>query len=1554
MAKCEQRHCNLRGLLGGERTRRLSSSEHVLCSKEGRAHQDLHESDADDQSIKWHAGSMAVGAQAELELACTQLYCEDVAAFESFADGLPSTQAYGLGDSQDQAEGEAQSPRKKSDENTTTASTTPFLSGSHSQPMAAHHGRHVDEYACTQVYNGESDDEDITAELLQSGRQEQQTEPRDATPVPNLPSGGSVQQHATSEGNGESRGLAACRADVSLAAPSAVSDELACTLQYEIRDGIEEVGPPSDAEAPAANPVTTSCAEMRHPRLCNDLACTQAYNGESDDEDITAELLQSGRQEQQTEPRDATPVPNLPSGGSVQQHATSEGNGESGGLAACRADVSLAAPSAVSDELACTLQYEIRDGIEEVGPPSDAEAPAANPVTTSCAEMRHPRLCNDLACTQAYNGESDDEDITAELLQSGRQEHQVEHRDATPVPNLPSGGSVQQHAMSEGNGESGGLAACRADVSLAAPSAVSDELACTLQYEIRDGIEEVEPPSNAEALAANPVTTSCGEMRPPRLCNDLACTQAYNGESDDEDITAELLQSGRQEQQTELRDATPVPNLPSGGSVQQHAMSEGNGESGGLAACRADVSLAAPSAVSDELACTLQYEIRDGIEEVGPPSNAEAPAANPVTTSCAEMRPPRLCNDLACTQAYNGESDDEDITAELLQSSRQEQQTELRDATPVPNLPSGASVQQPAMSEGNADSGGLAACMADVSLAAPSAVSDELACTLQYEIRDGIEEVGPPSNAEAPAANPVTTSCAEMRPPRLCNDLACTQAYNGESDDEDITAELLQSGRQEQQTELRDATPVPNLPSGASVQQPAMSEGNADSGGLAACMADVSLAAPSAVSDELACTLQYEIRDGIEEVGPPSNAEAPAANRVTTSCAEMRPPRLCNDLACTQAYNGESDDEDITAELLQPGRQGQQTELRDATPVPNLPSGGSVQKRAMSECNGDSGGLAACRADVSAAAKSAISIESACTLHREINEGGFGVGSGHQPPHDVAHAQPLERGCTGVRIERKSVASDCHGEPHHRAPNSSSRYRPRMVSVMVQTGEDDTKEEPRKARPANKPEPPRLSLLIPKRPRDETVEPVDVDAYSAACHALWGGRTPQKVAAPSLRDFLAAKQEEVEENCEPPPGTLALVGLSPRSELSPFDVHGNQADVKKEALSAKRVPKTSLPSPPERSEPRLSEPLPKRSQTQRLGPGGQGQSSEIPERFVKQSTRRSLDFGSLSPKHGDHTVPVPAWLQQIHAVKRGRPTEPECVKGLQAEILPTPCRRGRLNSRCQPSPDLSESESESPATMPPASPPPQQAPIGAPAPASVSTAKEGSPSASAASTAPATPTASPSPRARVVTEQSDAQASQCSEALEPLAAPVETMEVSAPSPGETPENTATAEEASARLSSTECRDDADDADDADGVGTGRSQFCFAKTTQEEERARREANGATGSPQSPSQNVAYASAPAPVDLSQFAFVATATATVHQTAKTTVPEDSAAPKLAPPPCGACAEAEPPTLSGSSSLSVPGARSLRFFLARKLPQSVFEDPRELEPRASERGLA
>ncbi|CAE7506321.1 unnamed protein product, partial [Symbiodinium necroappetens] len=215
MAKCEQRHCNLRGLLAGETARRLSSSESVLCSKEGRPYQDLHERNADDQPVEWHAGSMAVGPQAELELACTQLYCEDIAAFESFADGLPSTQAYGLGDSQDQAEGDAQRPRKKIDEATTTASTTPFLS-------------HVNEYACTQAYNGASDDEDFTAELLQSGRQEQQTELCDATPMPNLPSGG-----------GESEGFAACRADVSAAAPSAISDDMACTLQYEPHEGIE-------------------------------------------------------------------------------------------------------------------------------------------------------------------------------------------------------------------------------------------------------------------------------------------------------------------------------------------------------------------------------------------------------------------------------------------------------------------------------------------------------------------------------------------------------------------------------------------------------------------------------------------------------------------------------------------------------------------------------------------------------------------------------------------------------------------------------------------------------------------------------------------------------------------------------------------------------------------------------------------------------------------------------------------------------------------------------------------------------------------------------------------------------------------------------------------------------------------------------------------------------------------------------------------------------------------------------------------------------------------
>ncbi|CAE7207523.1 unnamed protein product [Symbiodinium sp. CCMP2456] len=587
----------------------------------------------------------------------------------------------------------------------------------------------------------------------------------------------------------------------------------------------------------------------------------------------------------------------------------------------------------------------------------------------------------------------------------------------------------------------------------------------------------------------------------------------------------------------------------------------------------------------------------------------------------------------------------------------------------------------------------------------------------------------------------------------------------------------------------------------------------------------------------------------------------------------------------------------------------------------------------MNEGSGDSEGLAACRTVVSAAAPSAISDESGCTLRCEA---GFDVGSGRQHPHTVARAQPPAGGCTGVRRERKSVASDCHGEPQHRAPNSARRCRPRMVSVMVQTCEDDarahvdSKKEPPKAKPANEPQPPRLSLLIPKRPRDESVEAVDVDAYSAACHALWGGRTPQKVAAPSLRDFLAAKQEEVEENCEPSPGTLALVGLSPQSELelSPV-VQGSQTDlVKTEAVSAikakpRGAPNASLPGSPDRSLASVdllwSQALdPKQESLQSLG----CQASEISP-VNRQSTRRTLDFGTLSPPKHDGDC-VPAWLQQIHAVKRGPQnlaTEPESEKGLQADEIPTPCRRAgsaRLNSnvRCQPmSP---ESDTESRSAMPAS--PDQEAPtalatclgIAAPAPASVSTVKEGSPSASAASTAPATPSASPSPRAPVP-EQTEVQASQCSEALEPLAAPVETMEVSAPSPGETPEHTARAEEGSDRLSDTECRAGADVKQD----GAGLSQFCFAKTTQED---RREA--ATGSP-SPSA----ASASAAPNLSQFAFVE---ARARARAKTTQAEAEAEAEAEAAPVGA-APSTSTELSGSSPSVIPVS------LSQELPKEV-----------------
>lgn len=390
------------------------------------------------------------------------------------------------------------------------------------------------------------------------------------------------------------------------------------------------------------------------------------------------------------------------------------------------------------------------------------------------------------------------------------------------------------------------------------------------------------------------------------------------------------------------------------------------------------------------------------------------------------------------------------------------------------------------------------------------------------------------------------------------------------------------------------------------------------------------------------------------------------------------------------------------------------------------------------------------------------------------------------------------------------------------------------------------------------------------------------------------------------------------------------MGLSPQSELelSPF-VQGSQTDlVKTEAVSAKPAkprgaPNASPPGSPDRSLASVdllwSQALdPKQESVQSLG----CQASEI-SLAKRQSTRRTLDFGTLSPPKHDGDC-VPAWLQQIHAVKRGpqnlaTEAESKCKTGLQADEIPTPCRRAgsaglNTNVRCQLM--SAESDTESQSTMPAS--PAQEAPtalatclgLGAPAPASVSTAKEGSPSASAASTAPATPSASPSPRAPVP-EQTEVQASQCSEALEPLAAPVETMEVSAPSPGETPqEHTARVEDSSDRLSDTECRAEADVKED----GTGLSQFCFAKTTQEEDRAREVSR--TGSPSFSAKGASASapSAPAP-DLSHFAFVETA--------------------------GARAEAEA-TLSGSSPSgfsgpSVPGARRIPGSLSQELPKEV-----------------
>ena len=1153
--------------------------------------------------------------------------------------------------------------------------------------------RQCNDLACTQAYNDESED-DFTADLLQAGNAEQPTEMPEASstetkaawkqdePDKALVPGSACGQRPVISGGGEiqssavSGALESCREDAGVGPqPAEFSDELGCTLHYNTHEGSEEAAAPAHPEAPAANVVETSRPEILPPRQCNDMACTQAYNDESED-DFTADLLQAGKAEQPTEMPEASstetkaawkqdePDKALVPGSACGQRPVISGGGEiqssavSGALESCREDAGVGPQAAeFSDELGCTLHYNTHEGSEEAAAPAHPEAPAANAVETSRPEILPPRQCNDLACTQAYNDESED-DFTADLLQAGNAEQPTEMPEASstetkaawkqdePDKALVPGSACGQRPVISGGGEiqssavSGALESCREDAGVGPqPAEFSDELGCTLHYNTHEGSEEAAAPAHPEAPAANVVETSRPEILPPRQCNDMACTQAYNDESED-DFTADLLQAGKAEQPTEMPQASssetkaawkqdePDKALVPGSACGQRPVISGGGEiqssavSGALESCREDAGVGPqPAEFSDELGCTLHYNTHEGSEEAAAPAH---PAANVVETSRPEILPPRQCNDMACTQAYNDESED-DFTADLLQAGKAEQPTEMPQASSSETkaawkqdepdkalVPGSACGQRPVISGGgeiqsSAVSGALESCREDAGVGPqPAEFSDELGCTLHYNTHEGSEEAAAPAHPEAPAANAVETSRPEILPPRQCNDLACTQAYNDESED-DFTADLLQAGKAEQPTEMPQASSSETkaawkqdepdkalVPGSACGQRPVISGGgeiqsSAVSGALESCREDAGVGPqPAEFSDELGCTLHYNTHEGSEEAAAPAHPEAPAANAVETSRPEILPPRQCNDLACTQAYNDESED-DFTADLLQAGKAEQPTEMPEASssetkaawkqdePDKALVPGSACGQRPVISGGGEipssalSGALESCRED---------------------------AGVGPQPAEFSASAQNLlfEPAACGVGHGAVTAEAGLSKEPRQSLIHQSHlygahyRHRPCMVSVMVQTGETDDGDLEREAvampsvKVANsvptlkKPQPPRLSLLIPKRPRDENIELVDVDAYSAASHALWGGRTPKKAAAPCLRDFLAAKQEEAEEADEPLLGTaLGSSSMSPMSPISegrgssPNDLWCSQrSHVKQEDLSVKR------------------------------------------------------------------------------------------------------------------------------------------------------------------------------------------------------------------------------------------------------------------------------------------------------------------------------------------------------------------------------------------------
>ena len=753
------------------------------------------------------------------------------------------------------------------------------------------------------------------------------------------------------------------------------------------------------------------------------------------------------------------------------------------------------------------------------------------------------------------------------------------------------------------------------------------ELACTQLYcdnwdefdNFADGLP------STQAYGADEGADETGAS-PVRQCDELACTQFYNEEGED-DLTQEKLPSSMRRGNSESIPKDSHSLLLGGTSVEPSTRSVVDNQKSAVGTVVDKGKLDAEEVnvqAAEILGETLHYE-NDGGAVADLQDCQDVPAANLASANCASRRPPEPRDDLACTQAYQNESED-DVTAELLQSCKRSEQTELQKAPPSEAEPPGCPRCPGAPLLGGTSAEPSTRSVVDNQKSAVGTVVDKgkldaeevnvqaaeiLGETLHYE-NDGGAVADLQDCQDVPAANLASANCASRRPPEPRDDLACTQAYQNESED-DVTAELLQSCKRSEQTELQKAPPSEAEPPGCPRCPGAPLLGGTSAEPSTRSVVDNQKSAVGTVVDKgkldaeevnvqaaeiLGETLHYE-NDGGAVADLQDCQDVPAANLASANCASRRPPEPRDDLACTQAYQNESED-DVTAELLQSCKRSEQTELQKAPPseaeppgCPRCPGapllgGTSAEPSTRSVVDNqksavgtvvDKGKLDAEEVNVQAAQ---VSEEQGCqpNSHEDCHAGKV-LGSFAPPDATVADAahQLLEKPtapangiCTGHKTE--------FAESRPRRKRKYGSHSPRMVSVMVQTGDIEFEEAACKPRagvgagippvrraPTPCKAPPRLSLLIPKRPRDEGAEPFDVDGYSAACNALWGGRTPQRAQKPSLRDFLAAKQEEVEEADEPLLGTAIGAGAATVSPISSPD----SWNVKQEAPSVNRT-----------------------------------------------------------------------------------------------------------------------------------------------------------------------------------------------------------------------------------------------------------------------------------------------------------------------------------------------------------------------------------------------